>query len=595
MHVTPSRTAQRTRTTLGALAAVVSLAACERGKSTQTAGGTTIATSSAAPVPDAGWPAYNNDPGSQRYSTLAQITTQNAAQLKPVCEIRMGEEGAFESGIVVIGDTMYVTTPHTTAALNATSCAQIWRYVDQPKKKDVFPVNRGVAYLDGRVFRGTPDGRLLALDAKTGKLLWDVAAGDPAIGEFLSSAPIAWNGTVFTGVAGSDWGVRGHMMAFDAATGKEKWRFYTIPTGSDPGAETWKVPATAKRGGGAQWTSYTLDPQSAELFVPVANPAPDYIPGSRPGDNLYTNSLVVLDANTGKLKWYYQLTPHDGYDWDLGAAPMLYTEPGGTARVAMGSKDGFLYAVDRGTHKLAFQTPITTIDTPKGPPTAEGTHACPGTLGGVEWNGPAYSPQTKLIYTGAVDWCAIYKAAKSPSYTPGQLYMGGSYAPGPSDTASGWVTATDAGTGKVKWKFHTPQPVVAGVTPTAGGVVFTGGLAGNFFVLDAQTGQVLLKYPTGGGLAGGVITYAVGGKQYVAMTSGNVSRTTFKTTGSPKIIIMALNAPASPHVDSLPAVNPTTGGTSPTEHAKQGVAGGSPGDSLHPDTSKTTAKPAKKP
>jgi len=571
------------------IAAAVLLTACnaaDKGTTNAGAGGTTVAASGAGGAPDAGWPAYNNDPASQRFSSLSQITTQNVASLKPVCALRMGEEGSFESGPIVVGDTMFVTTPHTTVALNATNCTLIWRTVHQPKQKDVFPVNRGAAYLDGRVFRGTPDARLIAMDAKTGKVLWDVQAGDPTVGEFLSSAPIAWNGTVFTGVAGSDWGIRGHMMAFDAATGKEKWRFYTIPMGNDPGANTWKLPATAKRGGGAQWTSYTLDPKTAELFIPVANPAPDYIPGSRPGDNLYTNSLVVLDANTGQLKWYFQLTPHDGFDWDLGAAPLIYTADDGTARVGMGSKDGYVYSVDRNSHQQKFQTAVTTIDVPKTPPTPAGVHACPGTLGGVEWNGPAYDPQTKMLYAGAVDWCAIYKAAQAPSYTAGQLYMGGSYSPGPSDTASGWVTAMDASTGAVKWKFHAPQPVVSGITPTAGGVVFAGGLAGNFFALDASNGKVLLKYPTGGGIAGGIITYAVGGKQYVATTSGNVSRTTFRTTGSPTVIIMALNAPATPRRDSLPEVSPTVGGSSPTEHAQQGVAHGSPGDSLHQDTTR---------
>ena len=565
--------------------AFVACNASDKGAANGT-GATTGAASGSATVANANWAAYNNDPASTRYSSLAEITTQNVASLKPLCEIRLGEEGAFESGPVVIGDTMFVTTPHTTVALNATNCAVIWRSVDQPKQKDVFPVNRGVAYLDGRLFRGTPDGRLLALDAKSGKVLWDVQAGDPKVGEFLSSAPIAWNGTVFTGVAGSDWGVRGHMMAFDAATGKEKWRFYTIPMGNEPGAETWKLPATAKRGGGAQWTSYTLDPQAGELFIPVANPAPDFTPSTRPGDNLYTNSLVVLDANTGKLKWYYQLTPHDGFDCDLGAAPMLYGAPDGGARVAMGSKDGYVYAVNRGNHQLAFQTAVTKIEVPKTPPTQQGVHACPGPLGGVEWNGPAYDPQTKMIYVGAVDWCADYKAAPGAAYTPGQLYMGGSYTPSQSDTADGWVTALDAGNGAVKWKFQTPQPVVSGVTPTAGGVVFVGGLAGNFYALDAATGKVLLKYPTGGGIAGGIVTYGVGGKQYVATTSGNVSRTTFRTTGSPKIIIMALNASGSPHLDSLPAVSPKVGGGSPTEHAQEGVAHGSPGDSLHPDSAR---------
>lgn len=584
----PTSRASRAALAVAGALLVVACNAADRGTNAN-GPGTTSATASGSATAGANtaWPAYNNDPASQRYSPLAQITPQNVASLKPVCEVRMGEEGSFESGPIVIGDTMFVTTPHTTVALDATNCTLIWRAVHQPKQTDVFPVNRGAAYLDGRVFRGTPDGRLIAMDAKTGKVLWDVQAGDPKVGEFLSSAPIAWNGTVFSGVAGSDWGVRGHMMAFDAATGKEKWRFYTIPEGSDAGAETWKIPATAQRGGGAQWTSYTLDPATGEVFIPVANPAPDFAPATRPGSNLYTNSLVVLDANSGQLKWYFQLTPNDGFDWDLGAAPLLYTAPDGSARVAMGSKDGYVYAVDRGSHKQLFQTAVTTIEVPKTPPTAQGVHACPGPLGGVEWNGPAYDPQTKMIYAGAVDWCAEYTSTKSPSYTPGQLYFGTSYSPTSSDTSSGWVTAIDAASGAVRWKFHAPQPVVSGITPTAGGVVFAGGVAGNLFAFDASSGKVLLKYPTGGGMAGGIITYAVGGTQYVATTSGNVSRTTFKTTGSPTIIVMSLNAPATPRRDSLPEVTPAAGASSPTEHAQAGVAHGSAGDSLHEDSAHT--------
>lgn len=492
-----------------------------------------------------GWTTYNGGYSSQRYSPLDSINTGNVAGLKPLCEVQLGEEGAFESGPIVVGDVLYVTTAHTTLAINAANCGVLWRDVYHPAETEVFQVNRGAAYLDGRLFRGYADGRLAALDASTGKRLWTVKAGDPSVGEFLSSAPIAWDGLVFVGLAGSDWGIRGQMMAFDAATGQEHWHFYTIPSGNEPGADTWSLPATVRHGGGGMWTSYTLDPQTGELFVPVGNPSPDFDPAHRPGDNLFTDSVVVLDAHSGKLLWWYQLVHHDGLDWDLGAAPVLFAGQQGN-RVALGSKDGLLYALDRGTHQLVFKTPVTTIDNADAKPTLEGVHVCPGALGGVEWNGPAYDPRTGSLYVGAVDWCQVYKRALSYDYVPGEMYMGTSAAPNPSDSSGGWVTAVDADSGKVRWSFHAPTPVVAGVTPTAGGVVFTGDIGGDFYAFDAQDGKVLLKFASGGSMAGGVVTYAVQGRQYVAFASGNVSRLgTFNTSGSPTLVVMTLGVEAS--------------------------------------------------
>jgi alcohol dehydrogenase (cytochrome c) len=486
------------------------------------------------------WLGYNNTFDSQRFSPLKEITVTNVGDLKETCELALGDDGSFQSGPLVIGDTLYVTTAHTTVALGAADCAVRWRHAYTPEEDEVFPVNRGLAYLDGRLFRGTADGRLLAIDAKTGTELWRVRAGDPKQGEFFSAAPIAWNGMVFIGPAGSDWGIRGRMAAFDASTGEEVWRFDTVPMGDEPGAKTWKIPDTAKHGGGATWTSYTLDTSAAELFVPVANPAPDVAPDVRPGDNLYTNSVVVLDAKTGKLKWYYQLDPNDGFDWDLGAAPVLYTDRSGQQRVLLGSKDGYVYSIDRQTHKLVFKTPVTTIFNADKKPTREGIRACPGSLGGVEWNGPAYNPQTNTIYVGADDWCAIYRSGE-PNYEPGKFYMGTDMIPPASEPKSGWVTALDSDNGKVTWRFHAAAPVVAGVTPTASGLVFAGDMNGDLMAFDARTGKVFLKTNLNGALAGGIITYGVEGHQYVAATVGNSSRLAggwWGESGTPRMVIM---------------------------------------------------------
>ena len=314
--------------------------------------------------------------------------------------------------------------------------------------------------------------------------------------------------------------------------------------GLERGAETWHISGTAERGGGGTWSSYALDPAAGELFVSVGNPAPDFDPDARLGDNLFTNSVVVLDAKSGNLKWWFQATANDGFDWDLAAAPMLYRTGDGDDRVALGSKNGYVYSVSRATHKAVFKTPITTILNADQRPTREGVRACPGALGGVEWNGPAFDPTTRTIYVGSVDWCMTFKTG-GYEYARGQWYFGTQMIYEPTDSAVGWVYALDGTEGRVRWRFRTPKPVVAGVTPTAGGLLFTGDLAGNFYALDKRSGKALLTIPTGGAIAGGVVTYLVGGKQYVATTSGNTSRGTFRNMagGTAKLIVMALEAP----------------------------------------------------
>jgi alcohol dehydrogenase (cytochrome c) len=525
-------------------------------------------------VANVSWRGYNDTREGQRFSALDQIDTRNVTRLGEVCELRLGEEGPFQMGPVVIGDTMFITTSRTTVAMNATTCAVRWRHVDQSDEQDPIAVNRGVAYLDGRLFRGMPGGRVAAFEASTGKVLWDVKAGDPSIAEFLSSAPVAWKGTVYIGTAGGDWGIRGRVMAYDAATGREKWRFHTIPMGAERGAASWHVPATAERGGGGLWTSYTLDTLTGELFVPVGNPSPDFLPHVRPGDNLFTNSLVVLDAASGALKWWFQATPHDGFDWDLSAPPMLYTSSRGALRVALGSKDGFVYVLDRKSHDLVYKTAVTTILNADKAPTREGILACPGALGGVEWNGPALDPVTRTMYVGAVDWCTTYVRGEA-KYKPGDIFMGTASSQAGADSALGWVVALEGDGGAVRWKFHTPSPVVAGLTPTAGNLLFTGDLAGNFYALDRTNGKVLLNTNVGGAIAGGVVTYSVAGTQYVATTAGNVSRMTFKTTGSPRIVVMALDGgKRSVTRVALPPVQPVGNAEGPTVEAGSTTAHG---------------------
>ncbi|MDN5873164.1 MAG: PQQ-binding-like beta-propeller repeat protein, partial [Sinobacteraceae bacterium] len=470
----------------------------------------------AATPHDTDWLSYNGTANGQRYSTLSQINTKNAASLKQVCRVKVADGGSFQTSPLEIDGVVYLTTPLDTLAIDATTCKILWRNVYHPQQRMVYPANRGVAYANGRLFRGTPDARLLAIDAKTGKTVWQEQIGSPARGEFISAAPAVWEGLIIIGNAGSDWGARGRIMAFDQTTGREVWRFNIVPTGDEPGADSWEIPDTAFRGGGASWTTYTLDMADGLVFVPTANPAPDFVPHHRPGANLYTNSLVVLDARTGKLKWYYQLTPHDGHDLDLGAPPMLYFNSKSVPMVAVAGKDGHVYGLDRRTHKAVFKTAVTTIKDEDVAPTEKGIHTCPGPLGGTEWNGVAYDAKNTALIVPSVDWCATLKLSKKAlaASQVGDFYFGGSFSLDPRDKSGGWLTALDPDNGKIRWRYDAGSPIVAGVTPTAGDVTFTGDMDGHFLVLDSATGKLLLKSQTDGAVAGGVITYRIDGRQY---------------------------------------------------------------------------------
>src|SRR5258706_782848 len=285
---------------LSAVLAAVALAAQGPGEDADSAGRT--------------WLTYQNDHAGQRYSPLKQMDTKNVSQLKEICRFVLSEAGSLQTGRILVEGTMSLTTALDTFAVDPTNCKLLWKSTHQPLSHMPFPVNRGAAYLNGMLFRGTPDGHLIALEAKTGKKIWDNVIADTSYGEFASAAPVAWNGMVFMGIAGSDWGIRGRVMAYDAQTGRELWRFNTIPRGKEVGADTWKIPDSAAIGGGGTWTSYTLDLREGELFVSVGNPAQDMLNDDRPGDNLFTNSLVVLDARTGGLKWWYQAVKNDPWD-----------------------------------------------------------------------------------------------------------------------------------------------------------------------------------------------------------------------------------------------------------------------------------------
>jgi PQQ-dependent dehydrogenase (methanol/ethanol family) len=485
---------------------------------------------------DADWPMYNRSYGGTRYSALDQINRTSAARLEVKCLYQAGTAGIFETSPLVYDGMLYLTTAWTTSAIDPSDCRQIWAHSYPPDESVMMMANRGVALYRGKLFRGTPDGHLLALDAKTGKLLWDVWVADKDDGYFLSAAPIAYDGKVFTGEAGAEWGVNAHVYAFDADTGRRIWTFNVIPTGKEIGASSWG--AGSEHGGGAMWTSFALHPEQGLLYVPVGNPAPDYNGAMRPGDNLFTNSVVALDYRTGKLGWYVQQSPHDTHDWDTAAAPILY-DLDGRGYMAVATKGGWLFVYDRKTHKLVSRTEVTTHSNEDTPLTLAGVRHCPGIIGGVEWNGPAYLPREKLLYVNAVDWCGTTKLTEN-RWVRGGLYFGGEFEFDDAKYAKGWTRAIDAATGKTAWSRQSPTPMVAGLTPTAGDVVMTGDLDGNFLVLDSRSGKTLYRFNTGGGVAGGISTYLVNGRQYVAVASGNNSRTVWRSAGAATIVVFGL-------------------------------------------------------
>jgi len=505
------------------------------------------------------WLNYNNRLNGQRFSPLKQIDVASSPRVAEACRLKIDDDGAFSAGLIVTGGVLYAATKRYTVAMDAATCAERWRHTYAPDEAEAPATTRGVAVADGRVFRGTADGRLLAIDAVTGRLLWRNVIGDVGLGEFVSAAPLVWQGMVIVGIAGGIAPIRGRVMAYEVATGRELWRFNTVPMPGEQGAETWKLPDTARTGGGGVWTSFTLDVTTAELFVPVGNPGPQLSAAARPGDNLFTSSLVVLDARTGALKWWRQLRANDDHDHDLGAPPVLYRDTQGRDLVAFAGKDGHVQAVDRQSKALLFRVPITTIKGEDLRLTDKPQEICPGAGGGVEFNGPALDPLTNSLITGAVDWC--FEMSTATPEKAGPAFRGGALKPGAK--ASGWITSVDAETGSVRWRYRSEFPMTSGVTPTAGGVVFAGDLGGAFLVLDSQTGRLLHRIDTKGAIAGGVVTYEIRGVQYVAVTSGNVSRSTFGALGVPTVVVFKLGGSgavaAGPRIPPSKARSTATG------------------------------------
>jgi len=489
------------------------------------------------------WLHPNRDYQGQRYVMLNQINVANASRLRPVCIYRSDTVGATQTDALVYQGVMYFTINEATVAIDATDCRQRWVYNWSLKDGVLSKTNRGVALQDGRLIRGTPDGYLIALNMRDGLLLWSRKIADSKAGQYLAMPPLIFEDRIVYGPAGGDWGAKNWIGAFTLETGEPLWRFNLIPNDGEPGAETWSNAGARQHGGGSIWTPLSLDAAKGVVYVPVGNPSPDFYKDARPGDDLYTNSVVALDVRSGKPLWFHQFGPADVWDRDLSQVSPLFTAVVAGrphALIAVSGKDGLLRVLDRGNHEQLYEIPITSRTDSAVAPTLEGAHSCPGLLGGMEWNGPAYSPASHTLYVATVDWCGVFrKTAQPPQFTLNAHYYGGEVTPDPVDQARGWLRAVEATTGKQLWVRHWPTPLVAGVTATAGGVLFTGDLDDNFLVLDAKTGTTLYTFNTGGSVAGAVISYENGGKQYVATTSGAVSGF-FGGNGTSAVIVFAL-------------------------------------------------------
>jgi alcohol dehydrogenase (cytochrome c) len=482
------------------------------------------------------WLTYSGDYAGRRFSLLDQISAANARSLAPKWVYQTMAGGKFETTPLVVDGVLYGTGQDDRAfALDARTGRPIWQY-QRALPADVRPccgrVNRGLAILGDKVFMGTLDSHVIALDAKTGNVAWDVNAFDYTKGYSITLAPLAIKTLVLVGVSGGEYGIRGFIDAYDANTGERKWRFYTVPGPGEPGHESWEGDSW-KIGGSPAWITGSYDPATNTTFWTTGNPSPSNRGEGRAGDNLYSNSLLALDPDTGKLKWYFQFTKHDEHDYDATQVPVLIDRDG-KHLIMQANRNGFFYVLDRATGKLLASNTFAKVTwsagkdadgrpvaTKEAAPTADGSRVCPGAAGATNWMSPTYDPQTSLFYVTAREQCDIFSTAAQP-YEAGHAYYGSAYFPN-DDMAPFWgaLRAIDPATGKIKWEWKHPSPTWSGVLSTAGGLVFTGDAEGNFIALDAASGKALWHFQTGASVYSSPMAFAVDGKEYVAVAAGS--------------------------------------------------------------------------
>jgi alcohol dehydrogenase (cytochrome c) len=489
------------------------------------------------------WLTFGGNYTNQRHSPLTQITPANVTRLVPQWVFQTDTPGRFETTPLVRDNVLYVTGPLNVAwAIDARTGREIWRY-----KRELPPtggltaccglVNRGFGVLGDRLFMTTLDAHLLALDMKTGAVVWDTTLEDFSKGYASTIAPLVVKDKVIVGVAGGEYGIRGFIDAYDAKTGKRAWRFYTIPGPGEPGHDTWAGDSW-QRGGASVWVTGAYDPDLNLVYYGIGNPGPDYHSESRKGDNLYSDSLVALDPDTGTLRWHYQFTPHDLHDWDATEVPVLadLTIAGQPRKVVMlANRNGFFYTLDRTNGTLIVGKPyvVTTwakeigadgrpVILPGYVPDEKGSLTCPDVTGATNFWPPSYDPSQHLFFVNAREVCATYYAWKQ-EYVPGERYTGGAgqRATGPDMRAFGALRAIDPATGERRWEFQYISPSTAGVLTTASGLVFSGDAEGNFLAFDSRAGKLLWRFQMGSALHGtSPITYMLDGRQQLLVPAG---------------------------------------------------------------------------
>ena len=487
----------------------------------------------------ADWPTYNGDLGGNRYSRLAQIDGHNVARLVPRWAYTLGEAAPLEVTPVVVDGVMYVTGVNECHALDAGNGRRIWEY-SRPRTKGLAGdaargINRGVAVAGDRVFMVTDHAHLLALDRHTGALLWDMEMADWRENYGATSAPLAVGGLVVSGVSGGDEGVRGFLAAYDQASGKEVWRFWTVPRRGEPGSETWQG-RDIDHPCASTWLTGTYDPALDTLFWPTGNPCPDYDGSERLGDNLYSDSILALDAKTGRLSWYFQYTPHDVWDWDAQQPPVLVDLDwqGEPRRLLLhANRNGFFYVLDRTSGELLLAKPFVRkltwaraigadgrpVLNPGQEPSAQGTRVCPAVEGATNWFSTAFDPAAGLYYVQTLEKCTIYTKTKD-EWKAGESYYGGSTRDA-EEPAQKVLRAIDVRTGAIAWELPQAGPANSwgGVLATAGGLVFFGEDTGALMAVDAATGDPLWHFQANTLWKASPMTYLFDGRQYVAVAT----------------------------------------------------------------------------
>lgn len=506
------------------------------------------------------WLTYNGSYSSQRYSELDQVTPRNVDDLEVKWTLQNQVFGAWQTNPIVVDGIMYITQrPNDVMAVDAVTGRVFWMYRHtnaENARVCCGANNRGVAVLGDKVYMGTQDAHLIAIDRINGKPLWKVQVGDVNYAYSITMAPLIVKDKVIVGVGGGEYGIRGFVAAYDAETGAEAWKFYTIPGLGEPGHESWEGDDW-EHGGAPVWITGSFDPELNLTYWGVGNPGPDWNAAQRPGDNLYSDSVVALDADTGELKWHFQFTPNDGYDYDAVQVPLLVDmDWNGTPSKLMlwANRNGYFYVLDRVTGKYLLGKNYVKVNWSSGldengrpfaTPQPEGMPTWPGNQGATNWYPPSYSPRTGLFYFSAwEDYATIYRAEEQ-EYEPGRAFLGGGFTVlTPAQGAAGvgigrtnpintWtdevghaaLMAMDPETGEAKWKYEQFDVSDSGMLTTASDLLFTGGREGHFHALNARTGELLWKASLGGQIVMAPITFMVDGVQYITVVSGHAMST----------------------------------------------------------------------